>query len=101
MTGSMLTSKVETTPAMEATAVPLIMKVGEISIHDSFILHGSDPNRSDRRRAGYTIRYGNALTTSIDVAKHNTDSDGPPLPVYYVKGSGEGLRDGYQDIRKT
>ena len=101
MTGSMLTSKVETTPAMEATAVPIVMKAGEISIHDSFILHGSDPNRSDRRRAGYTIRYGNALTTSIDVAKHNTDRDGPPLPVYYVKGSGAGLRYGYQDIRKT
>jgi hypothetical protein len=33
------------------------MRAGEISIHSDLLLHGSQPNRSRRRRAGMTIRY--------------------------------------------
>jgi hypothetical protein len=33
------------------------MRAGEISIHSDLLLHGSQPNRSPRRRAGLTIRY--------------------------------------------
>jgi len=38
-------------------AVDLILKAGEISIHDGELIHGSLPNRSTRRRCGMTIRY--------------------------------------------
>lgn len=94
----MLRKEVDVTSEMEAAAVPIVLQAGEISIHDSFVIHGSGPNFSDRRRAGYTIRYGNALTTEIDQAIH-THSDHPRVPVYYVRGEGDGLREGYVDLR--
>jgi len=37
--------------------VPFLMKAGQISMHTDLLLHGSEPNRSDRRRCGLTIRY--------------------------------------------
>lgn len=98
LSGAMLKQKVAVTSQMEADAVPMVLEAGQISIHDSFLIHGSSPNRSDRRRAGYTIRYGNALTTAIDLTRH-TYGDLPQLPVYYVRGDGAGLRDNYQDLR--
>lgn len=33
------------------------LKAGTFSLHSDMIAHGSDPNRSDRRRCGLTIRY--------------------------------------------
>jgi len=37
--------------------VSLSMKAGQMSLHSDMLLHGSEPNRSDRRRCGLTIRY--------------------------------------------
>ena len=34
-----------------------ILKAGQISLHASTLIHGSEPNRSDRRRCGLTFRY--------------------------------------------
>ena len=36
------------------------LRAGQISIHSDMLLHGSRPNRSDRRRAGMTFRYAAA-----------------------------------------
>jgi len=33
------------------------LEAGEVSIHSDLLLHGSDPNNSDRRRCGLTLRY--------------------------------------------
>ncbi|MCE9592366.1 MAG: phytanoyl-CoA dioxygenase family protein [Planctomycetes bacterium] len=33
------------------------LKAGQISLHADMLVHGSDPNTSDRRRCGLTIRY--------------------------------------------
>lgn len=33
------------------------LKAGEISLHSDMLIHGSEPNRSQRRRCGLTIRY--------------------------------------------
>lgn len=41
----------------ESRAVDLVLKAGEISIHHGRILHDSQPNRSTRRRSGFTVRY--------------------------------------------
>ena len=41
----------------EGDAVDLMMKAGEISLHDDDLIHGSLGNTSDRMRAGITIRY--------------------------------------------
>ena len=38
-------------------AVPFELRRGECSLHDGRIRHGADPNRSNRRRLGYSVRY--------------------------------------------
>jgi non-heme Fe2+,alpha-ketoglutarate-dependent halogenase len=88
----MLSKKIEATAAMEATAVTLEMKAGSLSIHDSFLLHGSGHNRSGRRRGAYTIRYCSTDTAWVDLERH-------PIPVFLVRGE-PGLRgQGYTDLR--
>ena len=37
--------------------VLLKMHAGQMSLHTDLLLHGSEPNRSHRRRCGFTIRY--------------------------------------------
>lgn len=41
----------------EAKAVTLELAPGEMSLHHVRLVHGSDPNPSDRRRIGFAIRY--------------------------------------------
>ena len=72
---------VEVTPEMISDAVPLEMNAGSLSIHDSFVLHGSEANKSGRRRAAYTMRYANANTVTVD-------TEGHWVPVYWVRGEG-------------
>ena len=83
---------VEVTPKMEEAAVPLEMKAGSLSIHDSYVLHGSDPNTSERRRAAYTMRYANARTVTVDTREHW-------VPVYLVRGEGGAGPSDYVDLR--
>lgn len=40
-----------------STARDDVLKAGQFSLHDVFLIHGSNANRSDRRRAGFVIRY--------------------------------------------
>ena len=37
--------------------VALEMRAGQMSLHSDWILHGSEPNRSNRRRCGLAMRY--------------------------------------------
>ena len=57
--GSMLGrgQHLELSPAESANAVPVVLKAGQISIHDGGLLHASMANRSTRRRCGLAIRY--------------------------------------------
>ena len=88
----MLPKKVVVTSKMEKSAVTLAMPAGALSIHDSFLLHGSGANTTERRRAGYTIRFCSTDSTWVDVEEH-------PIPVYLVHGdSGERGRQ-YIDVR--
>jgi ectoine hydroxylase-related dioxygenase (phytanoyl-CoA dioxygenase family) len=43
----------------EAETVPLLLDVGQFSLHHMAIVHGSPPNRSADRRMGYSITYLN------------------------------------------
>lgn len=38
-------------------AVDVVLEPGQMSMHDVYMIHGSKPNRSPRRRAGVAIRY--------------------------------------------
>ena len=40
------------------------LQAGEISLHSDMLLHSSEPNRSNRRRCGLTIRYANTAVTA-------------------------------------
>jgi len=37
--------------------VSIVMKAGQMSLHSDLLLHGSEPNRSNRRRCGLTMRF--------------------------------------------
>lgn len=41
----------------EATAINCVLRPGEISLHNGTVVHGSLPNRTNRRRCGVTVRY--------------------------------------------
>ena len=83
---------VRVTEEMKAGAVALEMRAGSLSIHDSFILHGSDANTSGRRRAAYTMRYANPKTVAVDADKHW-------VPVYLVRGENGAGTAQFVDIR--
>lgn len=83
---------VEVTPAMEAAATALEMRAGSLSIHDSYVVHGSLANTSDRRRAAYTMRYANAQTVNINTEEHW-------VPVYLVRGEAATTAADYVDLR--
>jgi ectoine hydroxylase-related dioxygenase (phytanoyl-CoA dioxygenase family) len=87
-----LSAKVDVTPEQEASAVSLTMKAGSLSIHDSHLIHGGGMNTSDRRRAGYTIRFCSTDTAWVDLETH-------PIPVYLVRGERGSRGDGYVDLR--
>jgi len=41
----------------EAQAKMLQLQAGEMSLHHVRLIHGSDPNPSDKRRIGFAVRY--------------------------------------------
>ncbi len=41
----------------DSKAVPCILQPNEASLHDGRLMHGSEPNTSDMRRCGWTLRY--------------------------------------------
>jgi len=50
----------QTVPAPEAYGdkpVSLVLRAGQMSLHSDLLLHGSEPNRSNRRRCGLTMRF--------------------------------------------
>lgn len=51
-----LTQKVAD-PALSSAAVDVALDAGQMSLHDVHLVHGSNANRSTRRRAGLAIRY--------------------------------------------
>ncbi|KAK3089674.1 hypothetical protein FSP39_005532 [Pinctada imbricata] len=52
-------------------STPCPLSAGQASLHHGFLIHGSEPNRSPRRRCGYVVRY---VSTS---AKPIEDPDRP------------------------
>ena len=53
---------------LEESAVDLVLKAGDVSVHAAEIVHGSHANHSNRRRGGLTIRY---IPTSTEIGKDN------------------------------
>jgi phytanoyl-CoA hydroxylase len=66
---------------LEDTALDLVLKAGDVSVHAAEIVHGSHANTSDRRRGGLTIRY---IPTSVEIGPANQQAcfllQGEPTP---------------------
>ena len=58
-----LNQELKKTEYDETKAVDLELKRGQISLHDVFLVHGSEPNTSDNSRRGMTMRF--MPTTSL------------------------------------
>ena len=75
----------------ESAAVDILLKPGEMSLHDVYLYHGSEANASDHSRRGMTLRY---MPTS-SVYRHNDSTrferEGPlemsNRTVYLMRGS--------------
>ena len=78
-TDSVLLLECESGQFREDTAVPLILKPGQISIHDDKIVHGSPGNPSDRRRVALTVRYSPS-DVKCDLSVN------PHFKVYHCRG---------------
>jgi non-heme Fe2+,alpha-ketoglutarate-dependent halogenase len=65
----------------EASAVDIVLAPGEMSLHHLLLVHGSRPNRSDRRRCGLAIRY---------IPAHLTNARGPRGTATLVRGRDHG-----------
>lgn len=60
--------EIPVTEEEERSAVDLELRAGRASVHDGALIHGSLPNRSDRRRCGLTLRY---VPTSVRQTEAN------------------------------
>jgi len=55
--GLALNQEIAATEYDEEKAVPVILEAGQMSLHDVYLVHGSDPNRSPNPRRGITMRF--------------------------------------------
>jgi ectoine hydroxylase-related dioxygenase (phytanoyl-CoA dioxygenase family) len=79
-----INQEVHVSPEQAASAVDLPLHAGQVSIHDGTLVHGSLPNKSNRRRCGLTLRY---VPTWVRQAEDNS-LDGRWKPVL-VRGKDE------------
>jgi ectoine hydroxylase-related dioxygenase (phytanoyl-CoA dioxygenase family) len=68
-----INQEVPVTSEEEAGAVDLVLRAGEISLHHGMVIHGSNPNRSTRRRCGLTLRY---ITPAVRQVSLNSQGRG-------------------------
>ncbi len=85
----------------EAEAVDLLLEAGRISLHDVYLVHGSEPNLSDRPRRGMTLRYMPASSLydrAIEREKYRTLGRSGPIEtsIFLVRGED---RHGGNDFR--
>jgi hypothetical protein len=59
-----------------------VLRAGQISLHADMLVHGSEPNRSSRRRCGLTIRYCPPEVKPLDPNWGHQ--------AFVVRGSGQG-----------
>ena len=73
----------------ESQAVELVLQAGQVSLHDVYLMHGSEPNKSDKPRRGMTLRY--MPTTSV--YRRDIEAEGfkglgrQPRPLFLMRGS--------------
>jgi len=76
---NVLRSGMDTSHVDESASVDLILRAGDVSVHHPNVIHGSNANRSTRRRCGLTIRY---IPTSTRII-----SDEPWPSAFLLRGA--------------
>ncbi|MEM7044268.1 MAG: phytanoyl-CoA dioxygenase family protein, partial [Pseudomonadota bacterium] len=66
------------------------LKAGALSLHDVFLIHGSEPNRSKNRRAAFVIRYMPATShfdrSEAKVGSQHVNTRLAEREIYLVRG---------------
>lgn len=91
----------------ETTAADVELLAGQMSLHDVYLVHGSNPNQSNRRRAGLAIRYMPG-TSLFDRSAAETDAgytvDFSSRPLWLLRGVDRTCRNdfhvGHRDSRE-
>lgn len=87
---------------LERVAVDAL-EAGAFSLHDVYLVHGSEPNRSARRRAGFVIRYMPADSHyDRDLARSGSRHVATSLaerPIYLLRGEDRTGKTGLVDLR--
>lgn len=76
--------ELDATSYNEDDAVYIELKAGQISLHDVYLMHGSEANRTDRPRRGMTLRY--MPTTSRYRRDRNKSPVDDQRPVFLMRG---------------
>ena len=68
----------------ESKAEPIELEAGQISLHDVFLMHASEANRSNQPRRGMTLRY--MPTSSVYRRDLNKSPQDTKRPVFLIRG---------------
>ena len=76
----------------EDTAESLIIKAGQVSFHDVYMIHGSTANRTDKRRADFIIRLMPASSfydhaQGAEIGKKHPKQGYGTRPLYLINGT--------------
>ena len=79
------------------------LRAGEFSLHDVYLIHGSEPNRSTRRRAGFVIRYMPASShydrEKARAGSNLVDTRLADRPLFLLRGEDWTGKTGLTDLR--
>ena len=75
----------------ESTAVDIALESGQVSLHDVYLVHGSEPNTSGKSRRGMTLRF--FPTTSV----YERDIEGgvQPRSLFLMRGTDRSKRNDF------
>ena len=78
-----------------------LLERGQMSLHDVYLVHGSNRNQSDKRRAGYAIRYmpaSSVFDRSIEVGQSSSigTSEFANRPIWLVRGRDTSGKNNFQ-----
>ena len=96
-----LTSAIEPGYMQGHEVVDVELRAGEMSLHDVYMVHGSNPNRSPKRRAGLAIRYMPASSVFRRDLYDPTDSSGflvdfSTRPLWLLRGQDQSEQNDFQ-----
>lgn len=88
----------------EDKASDIELKMGQISLHDVFLVHGSNENNSNKRRAGLVLRYMptsshfDRSTKKVEGTKGDSAPNYAKRPIFLVRGFDKCKKNSYVKV---